>query len=267
MPATRTTTATDALGRAQAFARAIPAGACERAEPHPWGVALHDSRRPRAWVLNALHVTRPLGSEVDAAAVAGELDRLYAGLGHRRAIVDDYATGSRLAEGLRALGYDCSAELVMALRGPGDRDAAGADAGECSPDELRGVERAFMVAEARPPDLIGELLAMRASLWAARPGTRWFVARADGRPGASATLYSDGTVAQVEDVGTLPQLRGRGLGRAVVSTAVDAAVGAGHELVFLTADATDWPRELYAKLGFREIGRGWACQREVPVAA
>ena len=267
MPATRTATATDALGRAQAFARAVTEGACERAEPHPWGVALHDSRRPRAWVLNALHVTRPLGPEVDAAAVAGELDRLYAGLGHRRAIVDDDATGHRLAEGLRGLGYECSAELVMALSGPGDRDATEADAGECSGEELRSVERAFMVAEGRPPDLIGELLAMRAALWAARPGTRWFVARADGRPGASATLYSDGAVAQVEDVGTLPQLRGRGLGRAVVSAAADAAVAAGHELVFLIADAGDWPRELYTKLGFREIGRGWACQRETSPSA
>ena len=41
----------------------------------------------------------------------------------------------------------------------------------------------------------------------------------------------------------------------MVSAAVDAAVAAGHELVFLVADADDWPRDLYAKLGFREIGR------------
>ena len=212
-------------------------------------------------MLNALHVTRPLGPEVDAAAVARELDRMYAGLGHRRAIVDDDATGHRLAEGLRGLGYECSAELVMALSGPGDRDATEADASECSGEELRSVERAFMIAEGRPPDLIGELLAMRAALWRlARAPAGSSLARTGGRE--PATLYSDGAVAQVEDVGTLPKLRsGRGLGRAVVSAAADAAVAAGHELVFLIADAGDWPRELYTKLGFREIGRGWACQR------
>ena len=218
-------------------------------------------------MLNTLHVTRPLGVDVDAAVVTAELDGLYGGLGHRRLVVDDDATGRRLAGGLRDRGYTCSAELVMALSAPRDREPTGGDAAECLPGELRAVEQAFMRAEGRPETLIDELLAMRAALWAARPGTRWFVARADGRAGASATLYSDGTVAQVEDVGTLPELRGRGLGRAVVSAAVDAAVAAGHELVFLVADAGDWPRDLYGKLGFREIGQGWACLREMVPAA
>ena len=264
---TRRATATDALRRAQGFARDVTAGACERPEPHPWGLALHDARRPRAWVLNTLHVTRPLGADVDARALTGELDRLYGGLAHRRVVVDDDSTGRRLAGGLRDRGYACSAELVMALSAPRDREPAGGDTAECSSDDLGAVERAFMRAEGRAEDLVDELLAMRAALWAARPGTRWFVARSDGRAGASATLYSDGTVAQVEDVGTLPELRGRGLGRAVVSAAVDAAVAAGHELVFLVADADDWPRDLYAKIGFREIGREWACLREAAPTA
>jgi GNAT superfamily N-acetyltransferase len=213
-------------------------------------------------VLNALHVTAPLGPDVDAAAVAAELDRRYEGLGHRRVVIDDDATGRRLADGLGDLGFACAPELVMTLSAPRDRESPPGMAREVTPDELRAVERAFMQAEGRTDDLIEELLAMRGELWQARPGTRWFVAEAGGRAGASATLYSDGVVAQVEDVGTLPDLRGGGLGRAVVSAAVDAAVAAGHELVFLTADADDWPQRLYAKLGFREAGRGWACLRE-----
>jgi GNAT superfamily N-acetyltransferase len=216
-------------------------------------------------VLNTLHVTEPLGFEVDAAAVAAELDRRYDRLGHRRLVVDDDATGRRLASGLADLGYACSPELVMTLSASRDRDPPSGLARECTADELRAVERAFMRAEGRPEDLIDELLEMRGALWRARPGTRWFVAGTDSPPilaGASATLYSDGVVAQVEDVGTLPELRGRGLARAVVSAATDAAVAAGHELVFLAADAGDWPHRLYAKLGFREAGRGWACLRE-----
>ena len=74
---TRRATATDALRRAQAFARDVTTGACERPEPHPWGLALHDTRRPRAWVLNTLHVTRALEADVDAGALTGELCLLY----------------------------------------------------------------------------------------------------------------------------------------------------------------------------------------------
>ena len=56
-------------------------------------------------------------------------------------------------------------------------------------------------------------------------------------------------VAQIEDVNTLTEFRGRGLGRAVVQAAVEEAARNG-ELVFLEALADDWPHELYAKLGF-----------------
>ena len=53
----------------------------------------------------------------------------------------------------------------------------------------------------------------------------------------------------------MPDLRGRGLARATVSLAVDAALADGHELVLIFADDDDWPKDLYAKLGFRPVGR------------
>ena len=95
----------------------------------------------------------------------------------------------------------------------------------------------------------------------ATPGTRFVVADLDGSPAAYATLYSDGTVAQVEDVSTQPRARGHGLARAVVQHAVDLARAEGHELIFLVADADDWPRELYARLGFDPVGHCWALVR------
>ena len=109
---------------------------------------------------------------------------------------------------------------------------------------------------------------MRAALWRGTPGHPLVRRRApDGRAGASATLYSDGAVAQVEDVGTAaaaarPRPRPRGRERRGRRGASPPGTSSSSS----SADADDWPRELYAKLGFREIGRGWACQREAPAA-
>ena len=44
--------------------------------------------------------------------------------------------------------------------------------------------------------------------------------------------------------------------------ALDSARAAGCDLVFLEADADDWPKELYARLGFRAIGQIYAFVRK-----
>jgi predicted GNAT family acetyltransferase len=63
--------------------------------------------------------------------------------------------------------------------------------------------------------------------------------------------------AQIEDVNTLEPFRGRGLARQVVSFAAREALAGGADLVWLIADDNDWPKELYAKLGFRPVGTFW----------
>jgi ribosomal protein S18 acetylase RimI-like enzyme len=68
-------------------------------------------------------------------------------------------------------------------------------------------------------------------------------------------LWRRGGVAQVEDVVVLPAARGRGFGRAVVTAAIAAARTMELELLFIVADDDDWPKELYAKLGFQHVGR------------
>jgi len=83
---------------------------------------------------------------------------------------------------------------------------------------------------------------------------RWFAAYTDGRIAAYCELRSRGGVAQIEDVNTLAEFRGRGLGRALVQHALGEA-RRGHELVFLEALEDDWPNQLYAKLGFDVVGR------------
>jgi ribosomal protein S18 acetylase RimI-like enzyme len=76
----------------------------------------------------------------------------------------------------------------------------------------------------------------------------------DGEIAGWGELYSDGRTAQIEDIGTFERFRNRGVARAVVLRAIDIARSEGHDFFFLVADAADWPKELYAKLGFEPIG-------------
>ena len=67
-----------------------------------------------------------------------------------------------------------------------------------------------------------------------------------------ADIYSHGGVTQIEDVLTATRHRGRGHARTLMTALL--AEAAGSELVFLVADADDWPREFYARLGFEPVG-------------
>ena len=83
---------------------------------------------------------------------------------------------------------------------------------------------------------------------------RFFGVLVDGEVVSYADLYVDGADAQVEDVGTLPEHRGKGYATAVILEAIEQARASGADFVFLVADAEDWPKELYGKLGFDELG-------------
>ena len=102
-------------------------------------------------------------------------------------------------------------------------------------------------------ELAEQLFAAKRRIGAAAR-TRYFAIEVEGVVAAYCELRSDGATAQIEDVKMLDAFRGRGLGRAVVQHALDEARCDG-DLVFLEALADDWPRELYAKLGFEVVDR------------
>jgi ribosomal protein S18 acetylase RimI-like enzyme len=78
-----------------------------------------------------------------------------------------------------------------------------------------------------------------------------------GRVVAAAQLRVDGGTAAVESVLTDVAARGRGHGDALLARILTLASEAGCDLVVLEADAGDWPREWYARRGFRPVGSTW----------
>lgn len=224
------------------------------------GLALHSDAFAYMWVLNQLYVIgeRPA---LEAAALVAELDRLHGHRTHRRVVVEDDATGARLAEGMRAAGFTVERMAMMPLEEP---VAAPVPEGfaieEVGEERFRAAERAGAVdAETRfgePDELVAGWAQLRS-----RPGTRRFVGVRDGVDACTVTLYSDGAVGQPESVTTLSSYRGQGLAGAVVSHAAQEALSAGDDLVWIICEAEGGPLPLYERLGFRARAQFWVFTR------
>ncbi len=250
------------LDRALAFEKALRARCAERIVPFRFGRAYFNDSHPRVWYLNGLVVDGTM--DVDPGELAAEAELLHtdAGQAHRRCDVPDEAVGAKLERFFRRIGWKVDQELVMAHRGGGGRPADAPMVEEVAREDLLPLRAEISRAEpwGKDEDVVEEILDAN-HLWEEAANARYFTVRVEGSPVAAADLYSDGRIAQVEAVATLPTHRNLGHASAVVLRAVEEAQAAGHDLVFLDADAGDWPKELYTRLGFEEIGRTWSFLR------
>lgn len=250
------------LDRALAFEETLRVRCAERIVPFRFGRAYFNDSHPRVWYLNGLLVDGT--KDVDAGELAAEAELLHtdAGQAHRRCDVPDAAVGAQLEPFFRRIGWKVERELVMIYRGGGERAVDTLGVEELERDDMVPLREEISRTEpwANSEDVIAEVLDAN-RIWEEAANARYFTVRADGAPVAATDLYSDGRIAQVEAVATLPAYRGRGYASALVLRAVEEAQSAGHDLVYLTADADDWPKELYARLGFGEVGRTWSFLR------
>ena len=83
----------------------------------------------------------------------------------------------------------------------------------------------------------------------------YLAVRAESRVIARADLSLRGGTAQVEEVLADPGHRGQGHASTLVRHALHLAKRHGAEVVFLLADADDWPQQLYRRLGFTDTAR------------
>lgn len=255
------------LARTLAFEREVVASVSTRLVRFTGGTAyLNDGYRER-WDSNFLWVDGVGDPVADAGALTAEADRVLgeAGLIHREIRIDDDAYGRSVAAGLAAAGYGGDRLLVMALRRPADRPVTTDAAEEVDLATLRPALEIVLRREpwATTEEIVRMLADFRGELQR-HAGARFFCARVDDEIAAMCELYVRGPIAQIEDVNTLEEFRNRGLARTVVRRAADEALAGGAELVFLHALDDDWPKELYAKLGFDPIGHVWSFVKPSP---
>ena len=248
-----------ARARIRAFVHGIEDRSATQRIPCAYGVALFNPDFPRSWAHNFVRLEGDL-STVGVDALVAEAERLHsaAGHAHRRISTDDDAVGTRLRGGFEERGWSTDRLVTMVHRRAPESAADVGAVEEVGFDVVRpALEELWRAGPYADSEETVRQLVERSALTAAATDVRHFAIRVQGRVASTCDLYSDGRTAQVEDVSTLEEFRGRGYARATVLRAVEEARAAGCDLVFLVADAEDWPRQLYGRLGFDEVGRAY----------
>ncbi len=217
----------------------------------PGGVAVLDPQYASSHEHNQLIVDRaPEPSELSALA-----ERALGHLPYRRITILDDATATACAPVLTADGYVHDTELVMTYSGATPVPASPAD--PVTVPELRpALIRQLCAWMPQTSDaVIYQLADRRSARLRGADQVRFLAARDEhGTIASWADLYLDpaAEIAQIEDVMTAEAHTRRGYADTVLATALREA--AGYSLVFLLADAGDWPRTWYARRGFTPIG-------------
>src|ERR1700686_1300641 len=224
--------------------RSVDERAAEQVIPFRWGHALINRRLNLVRDVTFLIADRLQGA--DAAELAAEADRIQgeAGILHRRVNVDNRAAAGQLSTGFTALGYQPERFVIMVHQRAPDRQVDTSAVREVQWAQLRPARELERRQQtwSKEPGLVEQIVGKQ-ELTASRVHTRYFGVVLDGQVASSCELRTEGDVAQIETVETLEVFRRRGLSRAVVSAALEAA--SAYEFVFLVADAADWPQELY----------------------
>jgi GNAT superfamily N-acetyltransferase len=253
----------DDLTRALAFERSIRVRAAERLVALPAGVVVLHDGLPNKWHLNAVLLDAPLPADVDAAALSHLADEHLGERGHRHVVLDDGAAGERLAPELVARGWTVQRVVYLRWRHAPDRPARAGVARRIDGVALGEVQVAMAIEErdGRGPAERALIEALVGGEQALRSGTPaiGFGAGEDGVLSASCTLFlergeGEGGVAMIDEVGTLAAARGRGFARAAVAAALEVARVSGCDPIIIPADVDDWPRQLYARMGFEPLG-------------
>lgn len=223
------------------------------------GIVVSTPSLPAVWAVNQLRVVEALPFEelLDLA------DEQLAGSEYRQVAVEHQEAGAELEPAFRAAGWRVERDVLMALSGPADRRGDTGVVDDAGEDEVLEMMRRWYADDEPTPAEIKQLLDYGRRETRALGDRLLGVRSGDGQLVAITKLRSDGRTAQVEDVYTVPEARGRGFARALISRSVELARDGGeHDLMFIVADDGDWPKLLYERLGFRSVGFLWQFHRD-----
>jgi N-acetylglutamate synthase-like GNAT family acetyltransferase len=229
----------------------------------PGGVAVLDPEYDASHEHNQLII----GEAAAPAALPALADEALGHLPYRRITILDDATGAAAAAALAAADYVHDTEVIMTH--PGTAPVPRSHADSVTVPELRPALTRQLCAwmPQASGTVIYQLAGRRMARLRGAEQVRFLAARDDtGAIVSWADLYLEAAqgIAQIEDVMTADGHTRHGYADTVLATALHQAAGCG--LVFLLADAGDWPRTWYARRGFTPIGRSHVFTRTSAIA-
>jgi GNAT superfamily N-acetyltransferase len=239
------------IERIHRFFRYAEESVCDEVLKTAHGTALVTPSLPLVWQVNAIRAEDP---DVTAKQLAAEAEEVQAAFGHRKCVVHDEPLGARLAPGFEKLGWNVFRVLIMLRRRGPDRPSQPPPGAQVS----RAVGAATLAAFRREQpfgwqeEAVRQLAAMDDRYERATRARDFAAPRVE--PACACRLYTADGVAQIDEVGTLERRRRRGHATAAVLAAAETAHAEGCAPVFLLTDASDWPQQLYRRLGFSPIG-------------
>jgi GNAT superfamily N-acetyltransferase len=232
----------------------------ERFVPIDQGWVVREPSLPLVWSANHVGIVRPV-----SFGEALELAEEHLGdLPYRQVMIEHEPTGRRLERSFAEERWEVDREVVMGLVREPDREADLSVVIDADEDPVMELMRRWIGEDETielTPEGLDQVVEFARRVARARNARLLGVRGDHGSLAAITMLYSNGTVAQVEDVYTVPEERGRGYARALVTRAAQVAREQGHELVFIVADEDDWPKQLYRRVGFEPVGLSWALHR------
>ena len=221
----------------------------------PGASFVRNAQHPR--IYDANHVCAPRASTPDQLdALLRAVEEEFAELGHRQ-FKCDLGTPPALEARLVLEDYVVSSEVQLLLEGDLQAQPPDVEIRLCESDAdwetLERLTRADHEEEAQKfghpvyaREVTAQMLAVRRGKC---PPLRFWIARADGSDCAFFSSWP-GTngIGKVEDLFTLPEFRGRGIGTALIAHAVLDARERGAGPVLIGALTDDAPKHMYAGL-------------------
>ncbi|MDA8313537.1 MAG: GNAT family N-acetyltransferase [Actinomycetota bacterium] len=216
---------------------------------------------PLVHTLNRFHVTEVAG----AAEILAVVEEHQRDLPYRHVVVDDEGTARELWAALGKEGWRVERDALMVLAARASREIDTSAVTELSQEETEQLMRRWAVEDHLDTH---EGVLEQLARYNRREGALWNerllgIRAPAGQPAALTKLRRRGATAWVEHVYTVPEQRGRGHARALVTYAANEARAEDADLTFIIADDDDWPKHLYADVGFRLVGTSWSFHKEV----
>jgi GNAT superfamily N-acetyltransferase len=235
----------DAAARARAWHHDVPGAVCDLLDPWEFGTVVRATRYPSYFDFNKVRIERDPGMSVEALVAFA--DEALAEHAHRRIDFERSDVAEPLRASFAPYGYASERLVWMLHETPGPENRGEIAVQEVPYDTVRPLRVAWF-AEDFPEAQLGDHLAEAREVGLLL-GARVFAVMDGEDPVGYAQLERLGPSAEITQVYVRPDHRGRGIGTALTSAAIEAA--GDVEDLWIVGDDEGRPKRLYARLGFR----------------